>query len=77
MPTYPKRGRSRWKTIVQWIGARVGASMLVAAGVGILVWTAYRSPQPSPSEMALLALFASAFNVWGGAQFAKIREGRS
>lgn len=72
MQAYLKRDQSRWETAFRWIGARVGATMLVVAGVSILVWTAYRSPQPSPSEMALLALFASAFNVWGGAQFAKI-----
>jgi hypothetical protein len=44
----------------------------MVAGVGILVWTAFRSPQPAPGEMALLALLASAFNIWGGAQFASI-----
>lgn len=72
MQVYLKRDQSKWKTAYQWLTARAGATMLVAAGVGILVWTAFRSPQPNPSEMALLALFASAFNVWGGAQFAKI-----
>ena len=58
--------------VYRWITARLGATMLIVAGVGILVWTAFRSPQPTPGEMALLALFASFFNIWGGAQFASI-----
>jgi len=58
--------------VYKWFTARLGASILILAGVGILVWTAFRSPQPTPSEMALLALLASTFNIWGGAQFASI-----
>jgi hypothetical protein len=61
-----------WIVLYQWVTARLSATMLVVAGIGILVWTAYRSPQPAPGEMALLALLASAFNIWGGAQFASI-----
>ena len=58
--------------IYRWVTARLGATMLIVAGVGILVWTAFRSPQPTPGEIALLDVFASFFNIWGGAQFASI-----
>jgi hypothetical protein len=72
MRPYVPGDPSRWTLIYRWITARLGATLLVVAGVGILVWTALRSPQPTPGEMALLALLASTFNIWGGAQFASI-----
>ncbi len=72
MQPYHRRNQTNWAFAFQWLRARAGAITLVLAGIGILVWTAYRSPQPSPNEMAMLALLAAVFNVWGGAEFAKI-----
>jgi len=72
MRRYSGTDLSRWAAAYGWVTARLGATMLVVAGVGILVWTAYRTPQPTPGELALLALLASMFNIWGGAQFASI-----
>src|SRR3954470_11095749 len=72
MEPYRRQHLSKWQAVFRWAAARARATMLMLAGVGILVWTAYRTPQPTPGEMALLALFASLFNIWGGADFASI-----
>lgn len=72
MQLYRRLDQSVWRTSFQWIGARVRPTALVAAGVGILAWSAFSSPLPNPSQTARLNLLAAVFNVWGGAEFARI-----
>ena len=63
---------SRWEVVHEWASPRLIPTILILLGLAIAVWGAYLTPQPPPGQLAFLQLLASAFNILGAVQFARI-----
>lgn len=63
------------RSVLRWLKPRIIPTMLVIAGVLMLIWIVVRADDitpPSAQDYGLVVFFASAFNIAGGYTYSRI-----